>query len=187
MKQIRYIFTGEYHSSAKPMIIGTTLGSCISVCLFDTRNLIGGMNHILLPGTDEFGQTGKDTKYGIYAMELLINDMLKLGADRYSFEAKIFGGASMLSTISHKFPTGERNINFAMEYLDNEKIPIKSYCLGGTTSRRIYFHTDTGKVFVRRYKADQEEDSVSRYMVKNKNINSQFERKDRVIIFDRKE
>jgi len=183
MKELRYIHTGEYHSSSSPIIIGTTLGSCIAVCLHDKKNSMGGMNHILLPGMGD-SEDEKDTRYGTYAMELLINDLIKIGANRFSLEAKIFGGASMIENISRKFPTGQQNIEFIMKYLEDERIPINSYCLGGKSARRIYFHTDSGKVFVRIYNPTLQNDPSSRNIVKNKRIDEQLKVKKRVILFE---
>ncbi len=97
----------------------TVLGSCIAACLWDSRSRVGGMNHFMLPDGDMADASGR---YGSYAMEVLINEMLKLGARRETMQAKIFGGAQVM----HNFTTmnvGERNTNFVLNYLHTERIP----------------------------------------------------------------
>ena len=107
------VLPGEYFVGDENMIIMTVLGSCIAACLWDSRAHVGGMNHFMLPDGDVADASGR---YGSYAMELLINEMLKLGARRETMQAKIFGGAQVM----HNFTTmnvGERNTNFVLNYL----------------------------------------------------------------------
>ncbi|WP_291323664.1 chemotaxis protein CheD [Desulfonatronospira sp.] len=144
------IHIGEYHASANPTIIQTVLGSCVAVCLFDPRNLIGGMNHILLPGKADLARFDVSARYGVNAMELLINRMMNLGADRKRLQAKVFGGAHMLAGISRENGVGDKISQFVLEFLDVENIKIVNSDLGGTDSRKILLYTDTGDVFLKR-------------------------------------
>src|SRR5205823_9848306 len=114
------ILPGEYFVHHEDMLIMTTLGSCIAACLWDRNARIGGMNHFMLP--EGAGDSGR---YGSYAMELLINEMMKRGASRGSMEAKVFGGGQVFSGMS-TMNVGERNTRFVIEYLKTERIPILS-------------------------------------------------------------
>ena len=136
------VILGTFRVSNNPNeIITTVLGSCVAVCLYDLRAGIGGMNHFLLPE----GKSGdlEDVVFGLHAMELLINDMLKQGADKRGLEAKLFGGASMIGGLSD---IGERNIAFAREFLSDENFPVISESVGGNCGRRIRFNPTTGSV-----------------------------------------
>jgi chemotaxis protein CheD len=147
------IHIGEYYASKTPVIITTLLGPCVAVCLFDPIKKIGGMNHILLPGGAPSRDNIIDSRYGINAMELLINHMMKLGANRYKLTAKVFGGASILSSISNEFNMGIKNVESVIDFLKIEKIPIINYNFGGVDSRRIYYHSDTSDVLIKRIKS----------------------------------
>jgi chemotaxis protein CheD len=150
MKKKITIHIGELYATTRPMVIHTLVGSCVSVCLFDPDRQIGGMNHILLPGRADMTKFDAPARYGIYAMELLINKIMKLGGNRHGLIAKIFGGAHLLPAISYENGIGRKNVAFVLEFLRNESIRIISYDLEGHESRRIYFHTDTGDVFLKR-------------------------------------
>lgn len=150
MKKQISIHIGEYYASKTPAVIGTLLGSCVAVCLFEPVMRIGGMNHILLPGKADLTKFNVAARYGINAMELLINKIMGLGGYRNRLSAKVFGGAHVLPAISKKNGTGEKNASFAVEFLKNEGIRIISKDVGGHESRKIYFHTDTGEVLLKR-------------------------------------
>lgn len=142
------IHIGGVYASKDPAVVHTVLGSCIAVCLFDKDNVIGGMNHFMLPegSLDAPGST----RYGVHAMELLINQCMKLGADRYRLSAKVFGGGHVLKMRETESNVPRSNIRFALDFLQNEKIPILSQDLGGYAARVIYFHTDTGRTLLKR-------------------------------------
>lgn len=144
------IHIGGVFASREPAVVRTLLGSCIAVCLRDPRTRVGGMNHFLLPysGADE----AVSTRYGVHAMELLINECMKAGADRCHLEAKVFGGGHVLRMAASVIDVPTANIRFALEFLDTESIPIRSQDIGGIHPREVYFHTDTGKVLLRRLK-----------------------------------
>lgn len=144
------IHIGALHASSKPTVVYTLLGSCVGVCLYDPVARIGGMNHILLPGRADLKHFDAAARYGINAMELLINKILKLGGSRDRLLAKAFGGAHILPAISPENGTGRKNIEFVLEFLKMEAIQLVSNDLGGRKARQIYFHTDTGEVLLKR-------------------------------------
>ncbi len=150
MKKKVNIHIGEFYASREPAVIYTLLGSCVAVCLFDPRNMVGGMNHILLPGRPDMRSFDNSARYGINAMELLINQIMKLGGDRNRIVAKVFGGAHIISVISHENSVGPKIVEFVKNFLKTEGIRIVRHDLGGDKTRKIYFHTDTGKVFLKK-------------------------------------
>jgi len=129
------------------MALTTILGSCVAACLRDPLLKIGGMNHFLLPE----GQVGDGApaRYGSYAMELLINDLLKRGANRSRLEAKVFGGANVLKGFTSN-PVGTRNAEFVRQYLQAERIPVVAEDLCGIHPRKIWFFPATGRVVVQK-------------------------------------
>ena len=138
-----YVVQGEFRVSRDPdEVLSTVLGSCVSVCLWDPGSRLGGMNHFLLPAAP--GQAdAKTLRYGAHAMEVLINELLKLGARRRALQAKLFGGASVTDALG---PIGQANATFALSYLSDEEIPCIAQSLGGTRARRIVFRPATGHV-----------------------------------------
>jgi len=146
------ILPGEYYATGRGTLLVTVLGSCIAVCLRDRINGIAGLNHFMLP--DGRGDTahpliGLPTRYGAYAMEALLNDMLKLGAERRYVEAKVFGGGDVLHGMG-AVNIGKRNAAFIQHYLHDEGIPIVAEDLLGQQPRKVYFFSDSGKVRVKR-------------------------------------
>lgn len=139
---------GGLRSSRQPLLLDTVLGSCIAACLYDPVSGVGGMNHFMLPeGADPDNPTS--TRYGVNAMELLISDLMKLGADRRRFQAKIFGGGHVLKIRVSLDGVPQRNIDFVKRFLEAESIPIIREDVGGYQPRRVLFHTHTGKVFLK--------------------------------------
>lgn len=147
------ILPGEYYVTTQDMLIVTVLGSCVSVCLRDKRTGIGGMNHFMLPGeSDSNGRAlGSSARYGSYATEILIDHLLQLGAQRQNLEAKVFGGGRVLSGFTVN-QVGDRNAEFVLDYLRNEKIPIIAQDLIDIYPRKIYFFPASGRVLVRKLK-----------------------------------
>lgn len=143
------ISIGGCHASSTPVVITTFLGSCVAVCLFDPESHIGGMNHILLPGRADLERYNLPARFGINAMELLINSMTRLGADRSRIEAKIFGGASVIPGIIEEQGVGRKLIEFVTCFLKKERIRIVCSDLGGCYVRNVYFHTGTGDVYLK--------------------------------------
>ena len=150
MKKAISIHIGGLHAIRGAAIIETTLGSCVAVCLYDPQEQIGGMNHILLPGKADLAHFDAAARYGVNAMELLINRIMAIGGNRFQLVAKVFGGAHLLQAISIENGVGKKNAEFVVEFLQMERIRIIGCDLGGCESRKIYFHTDTGDVFLKR-------------------------------------
>ena len=138
------ILPGEYFVHDEDMLIMTTLGSCIAACLWDRNAKVGGMNHFMLP--DGAGDSGR---YGSYAMELLINEMMKRGASRTSMEAKVFGGGQVITGMN-TMNVGERNTAFVIDYLKTERIPIVSKDVLDIYPRKVCFLPGSGKAMVKR-------------------------------------
>lgn len=125
----------------------TVLGSCIAACVRDPLLQLGGMNHFMLP--DGNVGDGAPARYGSYAMELLINELLKRGASRRRLEAKVFGGANVLKGFTSN-PVGTRNAEFVLAYLQAEQIPVVAEDLRGIHPRKVWFFPETGRVMVNR-------------------------------------
>ena len=143
------ILPGEYYITQKEMVLVTVLGSCVAACIRDTEIGIGGMNHFMLP--DEGGKevVSSSARYGTYAMEMLINHLLKNGARRNRLEAKVFGGGAVLASLSSS-TVGTRNAEFVLQYLQTEKIPVVAKDLLDAYPRKIYFFPNSGRVLVRK-------------------------------------
>ncbi len=139
---------GGLRVSRRPLLLDTVLGSCIAACLYDPVSSVGGMNHFMLPeGADPGNPTS--TRYGVNAMELLISSLMKSGADRRRFQAKIFGGGHVLNIRESLDGVPQRNIDFVRRFLETEQIPVVKEDVGGYQPRRVLFHTHTGKVFLK--------------------------------------
>lgn len=146
------ILPGEYYYTCKDMLIVTVLGSCVSACIRDRVTGIGGMNHFMLPeGGDSDSPVSVSMRYGTYAMEVLINDLLKAGARRENLEAKVFGGGNVLRGFI-AMNVGERNAQFVRNYLRNENIRVLAEDLNDIYPRKVYFFPRTGKVLVKKLK-----------------------------------
>ncbi len=141
---------GGVFASNKHLKITTLLGSCIAACLYDPAAKVGGMNHILLPGTMQAGDEGLATRYGVQAMELLINRIMKLGGSKQALRAKVFGGAKMLAFSPCVVDIAAMNSEFILEFLKREQIPLEAYSLGGTSAVTVWFEPITGRVQIRR-------------------------------------
>ena len=138
------VLPGEYFVYHEDILIMTTLGSCIAACLWDRQAKIGGMNHFMLP--EGAGESGR---YGSFAMEVLINEMIKLGATRSSMEAKVFGGGQVISGMN-TMNVGERNTAFVLEYLKAERIQVVSKDVLDIYPRKVCFLPASGKAMVKR-------------------------------------
>jgi chemotaxis protein CheD len=154
-KVIAKILPGEFYMTRQDVLIATTLGSCVSACIWDDVSGIGGMNHFMLPLTEkeahevDWGQRGMAsdaTRYGNFAMEHLINMILKNGGRKINLKAKVFGGGKVLKQMSD---VGERNIEFVLEYLKTEHIAIEGSDLGSFYPRKVIFEPSNGKAYVK--------------------------------------
>lgn len=142
---------GEYYVTDRDEVIATLLGSCISVCLRDADSNIGGMNHFMLPGdfTKKDVFSSNSGRYGMYAMELLIGDILKMGGGR-NLRAKVFGGAHVLNSVPHSARTvPQANIEFIKSFLSMEGIPVDSSNVGGRYGRKVLYLPRDGKAYVK--------------------------------------
>lgn len=148
------ILPGDYAVSWTPAELNTLLGSCVAACLWDKKRQIGGMNHFMLPDTPKadlcnLSESTRSLRYGLYAMERLVNDLLMMGAKRANLVAKVFGGADITGALTHD-NVGHRNGEFVLRFLKTDGIDVVAADLGGDHSRRIKMMTDTGKVRVYR-------------------------------------
>lgn len=148
------ILPGEYYVTKRDMVLVTVLGSCVAACIRDRVTGIGGMNHFMLPDSrqDEDNPLSVSARYGTYAMEMMINQLIKLGAQRTNFEAKVFGGGKVLRgfTVGN---VGERNARFVLEYLQTENIQVTAQDLLDIYPRKVYFFPKTGRVLVKKLKS----------------------------------
>ena len=140
------VLPGEYFVTVEDIMIMTVLGSCIAACIWDAKVRAGGMNHFMLPEGDGMEQGGR---YGSYAMELLINKLLKVGARRESMQAKVFGGAQVMAGFT-SMNVGEKNTHFVLDYLSTERIPIVSQDVLDIHPRKVCFFPASGKALVKR-------------------------------------
>lgn len=145
------LLPGEYFVTNQDMLLVTVLGSCVAACIRDSYSGIGGMNHFMLPddGGDPSGPMSSSARYGTYAMEILINELLKLGARRANLEAKVFGGGNVLDglTVAN---VGQRNADFVLKFLATEQIKVVAKDLVDIYPRKVYFFPKDSKVMVKK-------------------------------------
>lgn len=143
------IFPGEYFVSSSPVVISTLLGSCVAVCMRDPLSGVGGMNHFMLPAPGSSASGGSwaiKTKYGCYAMEQLINGILKRGGDKGQLELKVFGGAKLYEGGAD---IGASNLEWIVEFIDREGLRVVASDVGRDVARNIFYHTDSGRVLMK--------------------------------------
>ena len=153
------ILPGEYYVTGNDEMITTVLGSCVSACVRDPYTGFGGMNHFMLPGNakrcaDRWGGSdGMAARYGKVAMEMMINEVLKHGGIKNRLELKLFGGGQVL--VMDVNNVGDRNIEFAREYAEQEGYIVAAEDMGGEYPRKVNYFPKTGRVMVRRLRALQ--------------------------------
>lgn len=152
---------GEYYVTGRDMVLVTVLGSCVAACIRDRESGIGGMNHFMLPddnGSDPVGLAGR---YGTYAMELMINQILKAGASRSNLEAKVFGGGNVLRgfTIAN---VGLSNAEFVIDYLKTENISLAAQDLLDIYPRKVYYFPATGRTLVKKLRSVHNDTIIQR-------------------------
>lgn len=139
--RLHHVGQGEFFVERDPsVILSTTLGSCVATCIYDDEAKVGGMNHFLLPSVEHVGDA--DSLLGVNLMELLINNLIHIGADKRRLKAKLFGGGRV---IDHRAKIGEKNARFARQFIADEGIPCISESLEGNAGRRIRFWPTTGR------------------------------------------
>jgi chemotaxis protein CheD len=149
-RQMAMILPGEYYVSGHPMIIYTVLGSCVSACIRDPYIRISGMNHFMLPETCGAidNPLSQSARYGTFAMEVLINEILGRGGRRERLEVKLFGGGNMFGHTMADI--GRNNVEFAKNYILREGLQIVSQDIGEAYPRKIFYFTDTGRVLLKK-------------------------------------
>lgn len=163
--EVASILPGEYFVSRTPMIVYTVLGSCVSACIRDPVAGVGGMNHFMLPapnGDGRFDSWGESARYGSFAMELLINEILKRGGLKSRLEVKVFGGGKIYDGMVN---VGADNAAWALDYLEREGLRPITADLGDIYPRKVYYFTESGRVLLKKIER-----------VKNRTI---FEREER--------
>lgn len=144
------VLPGEYFVSKENVLIMTTLGSCIAACLWDREAQVGGLNHFMLPDGGEADACASTAgRYGSYAMEVLINELLKRGASRPTLEAKVFGGGQVVPQMT-SMHVGEQNTRFVLDYLKTEHIQLVSKDVLGIYPRKVCFLPASGKAMIKR-------------------------------------
>lgn len=170
------LLPGDYQVVAAGTMLVTVLGSCVAACIRDTRLAIGGMNHFMLPeGSDPSGLASESARYGAYAMEILVNDLLKHGASRRHLEAKVFGGGTVIDVSPGKprdapargkpapaatdgaaavwRNVGERNAAFVLDFLKSEGIRVAARDLLDVHPRKVYYFPGTGRTLVKKLRS----------------------------------
>jgi chemotaxis protein CheD len=150
------LLPNEFYTTGEDMVLVTVLGSCVAACIYDRAAGIGGMNHFMLPDDGDPAQVASESmRYGAYAMEVLINELIKMGGRREHFEAKVFGGAAVLAAMT-TINIGDRNAEFVRRYLGLEKIRIAAEDLQGVHPRKVAFMPTTGQAMVKKLRLQQE-------------------------------
>ena len=146
---IASILPGEFFVSSTPMVIYTVLGSCISACIRDPIVRVGGMNHFMLPEPKEaeHDSWGESTRYGSFAMESLINAILKHGGIKNRLEIKLFGAGKIYDS---QIDVGDKNAKWVTQYLESEGLAVSNADLGNVFPRKVYYFTESGRVLLKK-------------------------------------
>jgi chemotaxis protein CheD len=176
---------GEYFVTQNGEILHTVVGSCITTCIYDEKTKAAGMNHFLLPGMVHPNEiiSSDVGRYGMFAMELLIGELIKLGARRKGLRAKVFGGGNVL-----KFRKGDdditgSNVRFAKKFLELEGIPTVKMDVGGNAGRKIFFFTDSHRVLLKRFDMKKDQRSLQDEEVYTRRVFQGRLSKSRVVLF----
>ena len=160
------ILPGEFYVSRGGELISTVLGSCVSVCIRDKALGVGGMNHFMLPEEGDFSSVnwGSDpnsrmARYGNWAIEFLVNELIKIGAQKSRFEVKVFGGGQVIANMSD---VGQRNILFTFNYLQREGLSTVASDVGDAFPRKVINYPETGKVLMKKLKSQHNNTIVER-------------------------
>ena len=153
------VLPGDYYVTKGGEIISTVLGSCVSTCVRDPVVGISGLNHFMLPSQGGASEGNDALRYGCFAVERLLNELIKYGASRERLEIKVFGGGKVIAGMSD---IGQKNIQFIHEYFETEGLTITAEDVGGTWARRVRFHTDSGRVLIQRLQTQEATEVVSR-------------------------
>ena len=157
------VVPGEFYITDQEECIKTTLGSCISCCVRDKVNGIGGLNHFMLPQSNDNSNAREADifgKEGCWAMEFLVNGILLNGGERRNLEVKIFGGAQLIAGLRNA-QVGEKNIRFIKDYIKREMLNCVAEDIGGDCARTIYYFPQTGKVKLNRLAHNKDKEIAS--------------------------
>ena len=143
------VLPGEYYVTATDMVLVTVLGSCVSACVRDREKGVGGMNHFMLADSADSSAVSSSARYGTYAMEILINHLMKMGARKSDLEAKVFGGGRVMASLTSS-QVGERNSRFVLDFLATEGITVAAKDLLDVYPRKVYFFPGSGRVLVKK-------------------------------------
>jgi chemotaxis protein CheD len=138
---------GEFYVTQEQEMITTVLGSCVAACIFDPTTGFGGMNHFMLPGDPSGGEDDLSARYGLFAMESLINEILKCGCAKQNLRVKLFGGGQIIENMSD---VGKKNVHFAKTFVYAEGLELVGSDVGLIYPRKVNFFPATGKVMVKR-------------------------------------
>jgi chemotaxis protein CheD len=153
-----FLLPGQYLVSKDPTVVSTILGSCVSICLWDQRLGIGGINHFLLPEGDT---NTNGMRYGNVANQVLLDKLLDLGCSTKSLQAKVFGGAHTFSTGNLEQSLGARNVQVALEFLRKHGIRVVEKEVSGKAGRRVVFTTNIGTTTVKLLTCDAAQEGTS--------------------------
>ncbi|SCK60142.1 chemotaxis protein CheD [Variovorax sp. HW608] len=155
------LLPSEYYVTTTDTVLTTVLGSCVSACLLDIDNGVAGMNHFMLPddGDANARDQAESMRYGAYAMDVLIRELLRAGARRERLQAKVFGGGAVLANMT-TLNIGDRNADFVLRYLRAERIAVAAQDLRGPYARRVCFIPSSGKAVVRRLRGQADVQSI---------------------------
>ncbi|NVM21930.1 MAG: chemotaxis protein CheD [Desulfobacterales bacterium] len=184
-KTVIVLRAGEYFATKNGEVLHTIVGSCIAACIYDKKRKAAGMNHFLLPGMvhpDEL-LSSEVGRYGIFAMELLIGELIKLGARREELQAKLFGGGNVLKFRKNDGDVTGSNIRFAKKFLELEGIPTVKEDLGGDTGRKILFFSDNHRVLLKRFDMKEDRQSLQDEEAYKRRVFQKRLEKSRVILF----
>ena len=162
-KQAIKLLPNEYYVTRQDVVLTTVLGSCVAACIRDETAGVGGMNHFMLPDDDGSADRmlSASMRYGSYALEVLINELLKMGARRERLEAKVFGGGAVLANMT-TLNIGDRNADFVLRYLKTEEVRVAAQDLRGPHARRVSYFPVGGLALVRRLTRQDDQVSVAR-------------------------
>lgn len=153
------LLPSEYYVTTDHTVLSTVLGSCVAACLHDAQAGVAGMNHFMLPDDGEPG--GGSMRYGAYAMDVLVRELVRAGARRERLQAKVFGGGAVLAGMT-TLNIGDRNADFVLRYLKAEEIRVAAQDLRGPHARRVSYFPVGGLALVRRLTRQDDEVSVAR-------------------------
>ncbi|NTS76884.1 chemoreceptor glutamine deamidase CheD [Catenovulum sp. SM1970] len=176
------VLPGEFYVTKENEIVSTVLGSCISACIWEEKLGIGGMNHFMLPvKRDEHGADGWQgdlsytCRYGHWAMEYLINEIIKYGGRRENMLAKVFGGGKIVPNMSD---VGASNIQFVRHFLQQESIPVIAHDVGGPWPRKVIFHPNSGMAKIKKLKSLHNDTIQARESIYRKDIEKNEQESD---------